>query len=141
MVLLSVAMIGFGLTLIVAPHWASPLWPWTLASSHDIYGSSDGATMETYVGVWLLSWGALMIHATLENDFLRTRYVFAAFATLAALQSLAVYRFGSVTILSTSAASYVATLAALAVVGIWGLIAATRARQRKLVPHDTAGLA
>ncbi len=124
--LLSMAAIGFGLALTIAPHWASPLWPWPLGSSDTMYGSGDAGTMEAYVGVWVLAWGAVMLHAAVENDLPRTRYVFAALATLAVLQALAAFRFGLPIIGRTPAAFYLATLAALGAVGTWGWITAVR---------------
>lgn len=125
-VFLGVAIVGFGLALIVAPHWASPLWPWSLTVSDSIYGSSDAGAMEAYVGVWLLAWGGVMLHAAVENDLLRTGYVFAALAALAVLQSLAIQRFSSTVIWRTPAAIYLVALAVLGAVGIWGWIAAAR---------------
>ena len=50
--------------------------------------------------------------------------MFAALATLAVLQSLALYRFSASVNWSAPAGFYVAILAALAVVGVQGCIAA-----------------
>ena len=126
-VLLGVTIIGFGLALIVVPRWASPLWPWILTSADDTYGSGSAGVMEAYVGVWLLSWGAVMLHAAIENDLLRTGYVFASLVALASLQSLALYRFSLIANWHTPAAIYLSAIAVLGAVGIWGWIAAARA--------------
>jgi hypothetical protein len=128
-VLLGVTMIGFGLALIVAPRSASPLWPWSLTFSDNTYGSSGAGAMEAYVGIWLLAWGSVMLHAAIENDLLRTGYVFAALAALAVLQSLAIHRFSPIVIWRTPAAIYFAVLAVVGAVGFWGWIAAVRARK------------
>jgi len=128
-VLLGVTMIGFGLALIVAPRSASPLWPWSLTFSDNTYGSSGAGAMEAYVGIWLLAWGSVMLHAAIENDLLRTGYVFAALAALAVLQSLAIHRFSPIVIWRTPAAIYFAVLAVVGAVGFWGWIAAARTRK------------
>jgi hypothetical protein len=128
LMLAGAGLAGFGLALMFAPHWASPLWPWWLASPDAGYGSS-GASMETYVGVWLIAWAAIMIHAVIEKDLPRIHYALTAFAVLAALQTVAIWRFDSTAIRHASTLSYLVFLAILAATGAWGWIAARRARR------------
>jgi hypothetical protein len=126
-----VALAGFGLALIFMPRWASPFWPWELESADPVYGSSDGAIMATYVGVWLIAWAAILVHAMIENDLVRIRYVFNALAALAVLQTLAIWRLGSTTTRnSTLMIAYLVFLAVLAATGIWGWVAARHASRR-----------
>lgn len=117
-------LLSFGLALLVAPAWAAAAWPWNLAPDQGDYGAGTSA-METYVGVWLLAWGALILHAGLENDLARTRYVFTALLVLAILQGLAVYRFAAGASLH-HAAAYGVALFALGTLGAWGRFAAGR---------------
>ncbi len=119
-------MLSFGLTLLVAPAWAAAAWPWNL--SPDFEGYSAGASaMEKYVGVWLLAWGTVMLHASFENDLGRTRYVFTALLVLGVLQAVAAYRFATVDNGSLPhGAAYVLALVAVGMLGAWGHIAAAR---------------
>ena len=120
----------FGLALAFAPHWAARCWPWKLSVATGGYGSAADATMQTYVGTWLLAWGMVMLHATFENDFRRTRHVFTAFTTLAILQGLAIVRFSATVAWGAAAAGYLVILALLAAIGIWGWLATGRAGKR-----------
>jgi hypothetical protein len=79
----------------------------------------------------LLAWGSVMLHAAIENDLLRTGYVFAALAALAVLQSLAIHRFSPIVIWRTPAAIYLAALGVLGAIGFWGWIAARARKPRR----------
>ena len=130
MQLTGVGLFAFGLALAFAPHWAARCWPWKLSVATGGYGSAVDATMQTYVGTWLLVWGMVMLHATIENDLRRTRHVFTAFTALAVLQALAIVRFSATVAWGASATGYLAILSLLAVIGIWGWLATMRAGKR-----------
>src|SRR4029077_11202337 len=61
LILLAAAMLILGLAQTLAPWLSKPPWPWTLTPVDSLYGLTDKATMETYVGVWFLSWAVLAI--------------------------------------------------------------------------------
>ena len=126
MQLTGVGMIGSGLLLALAPKLVSPFWPWALAVVSG-YGSVEDATMQTYVGTWLLAWGVVMLHASIENDRRRTRHVFTAFTVLAGLQAVALWRFHPTVVWGLPATFYLAALALLAAIGIWGWLVTARA--------------
>ena len=126
MLVVGALTLPFGIALLVAPSWAAAAWPWNLSPDLEGYGAGTSA-MEQYVGVWLLAWGTVMLHASIENDLARTRYVFTALLVLGALQALGAYRFATVDDGSIRhGAAYVLALVAVGVLGTWGHIAAGR---------------
>ena len=138
MFLIGGVLLAFGIALLVAPSLAAAAWPWNLSPDSEGYGAST-LTMEKYIGVWLLAWGTVLLHAGFENDLARTSYVFAALVLLGLLLALAAFRFH--VFIGTGvpqAAASVALLTAVSLLGIWGWTASWRRRPSRpgTLVHD-----
>ncbi len=119
-------MLLLGLALLTAPSWAEAAWPWNLSPDFEGYGAGTSA-MAQYAGVWLVAWGTLLLHASVENDLRRTRYVFLALLVLGVLQALAACRFATVDSSGLRyGAAYGLALLAVSALGAWGLVVARR---------------
>jgi hypothetical protein len=76
-------MAPLGLALLLAPAAAAPLWPWALTP-----------LTARAVGAWLISLGVAAGHVAWENDRRRVRPASSSYLVLAALELLALLRYG-----------------------------------------------
>ena len=109
-----------GLALFVAPSTSDDLWPWTLTP-----------LTSRAVGAWLLALAAGLASTLYERDWRRIRVAVPTFAAMPALQTIALARYSdTVDWTSASLWCYLAYLASLLALGVYGLfrIAATRER-------------
>ena len=88
---LGLAMLITGAIMFFAPAAAGNLWPWDLNPPDSTYAHLS--RMEPYVGVWLIGLGTVSAHASLEDDSLRLRCVFAAGLVLPPLTAVSIARY------------------------------------------------
>jgi hypothetical protein len=104
-------MLLLGALLVVAPDEVKGMWPWDLTS-----------LTARAVGAWLIGLGVASAHAAREADAQRVRPLTAGAIVFAALQAIALIRYGDeVDWASVSAIAYVALLVVIA-----GLALSTR---------------
>jgi hypothetical protein len=75
-------MLGVGIALYVAPADVDAIWPWTLTP-----------LTSRAVGAFLIGFGAAAVHAVVENDVTRFEGAAYAYATLGALELVALARY------------------------------------------------
>jgi hypothetical protein len=114
---LGVALAILGLIQFLAPGRA-PL-AWDLNPRDSQYANL--ARMEPYIGVWLLGFATVSIHAALEADLRRIRCVLASGMVLPVLQAVALARYnGTVQWRTPAAWAYLAGLAFLLGISVAG---------------------
>lgn len=107
-----------GLALLLAPAAAAPLWPWELTP---LTGRA--------IGAWLTSLAVAAGHVAWENDLRRVRAASAAYTVLAALQLVALARYGGEVRWGGPAAwLYLGFLAAMLALGAYLLAGRQRPR-------------
>jgi len=105
-----VGMLAVGVTLFLAPEAVRGGWPWALTT-----------LTARAIGAWLIGIGFAAFHASRENDFLRIRPLAGGYIAFAILQFIAIIRyFGDVNWSSPTAWLYVAFLASVLPVGLFG---------------------
>jgi len=109
-------MLGVGIALYVAPSTADTVWPWTLTP-----------LTARAVGAFVIGFGAAAAHAVVENDVTRFEGAAYAYATLGALELVALARYSDT--LHASAvgeAAYFAFAVSVLAVGVSGSLRARR---------------
>ena len=76
-------MLVLGAGLLLFPATVGPWWPWALTT-----------LTARAIGGWLVAIAVTTIHSTIENDWTRLRAPFVSYAALAALQVVALARYG-----------------------------------------------
>src|SRR3989442_815117 len=105
-----VGMLAVGVALFLAPDAIKGGWPWVLTT-----------LTARAIGAWLIGIGFAAFHASRENDFLRIRPLAGGYIAFAILQFVAILRyFGDVNWSSPAAWLYVAFLASVLPVGLFG---------------------
>jgi len=112
----AVLLLPLGLGLLLAPGSTAALWPWPLT---DLTGRA--------VGAWLLSLGIVAAHGLRESDAARIRPAIAGSMVFAALQAIALARYGDALTGGLPTALYLVILASFVVVGA-GSATALRSR-------------
>jgi hypothetical protein len=115
----ALAMAGVGIALFASPTSADSLWPWALTP-----------LTARAVGAFLIGFAAAAAQAVAENDVIRLAGSALAYTVLGALELVAVLRYSSE--LDGSGARgtiYVAFVATVLAVGIWGLAGVRRAER------------
>ncbi|MDP9342713.1 MAG: hypothetical protein M3Q23_11615 [Actinomycetota bacterium] len=108
-----VIVLGVGGALFVTPGTATHLWPWALTP----------LTAQA-MSAWMAGLGVVLLTAVWENDWTRVRPALFAYVGLGALQGIALARYGDLVRWGQpSAWLYVAVLASILAVGIYGLLA------------------
>jgi hypothetical protein len=113
--LVGAAMLATGAALLVDPDWVAGEWPWTLTP---LTGRA--------IGAWLVPLGLACFLAIREGDLVRLRPASFTFAAFGALQAIALARFGDDVSWSQAGTwAYLAWLAALVAIGLYGGLAAS----------------
>jgi hypothetical protein len=111
------SLLLIGLALFLAPEATLTLWPWALTP-----------LTARAIGAWLIGLGITGVHAAREGDLLRARPVLVSMIVFCALQFVALARYPSELAWgSPAAAIFLAYLAALLLIGLYGVLA-TRGR-------------
>jgi hypothetical protein len=106
-------LIGGGCVLFVAPALAATAWPWMLTP-----------LTARVVGAWGVGLGIAAGHGAVENTWRRSRLVPIGNTAFGALQLLAVWRFSDELRWNMVVTPmYIATLLAILLIGIYGLLA------------------
>jgi hypothetical protein len=109
-----------GLALFVAPSTSDDLWPWTLTP-----------LTSRAVGAWLLALAAGLASTLYERDWRRIRVAVPTFAAMPVFQAIALARYShTVDWSSTSLWLYLAYLASLLGLGVFGLFRVASTRER-----------
>jgi hypothetical protein len=120
LVQLAVALI-VGVALFVAPSAADDLWPWTLTP-----------LTSRAVGAWLLALAAGLASTLYERDWRRIRVAVPTFAAMPVFQAIALARYSdTVDWSSASLWWYLAYLASLLALGVFGLVRVAATRERR----------
>ena len=111
-------MVGVGVALFVAPTDADSLWPWKLTP-----------LTARAIGAFVTGFGAAALHALIENRLERFEGAALAYTLLGVLELIGAGRYtetfdGD----SVETCAYVAFLASVVAVGLWGAVA-VRARR------------
>jgi hypothetical protein len=129
LVLHAAVFLTVGVALLVTPHTAGTLWPWTLTP-----------LTAQMVSAWLLAFGVVALGALLENDLDRLAGPALAYVVFGLLQVLALgiygdaFRWGS-----RQATVYLIVLVTVPVVGAAGWLAGRRhARSSHPTPQETS---
>lgn len=110
-----------GLALLFAPTEAAWIWPWPVTV---LTGRA--------IAAWLLGIGAGMVHALVENDFLRIRVGGASNLVVAVLQLVALARYPGDVSSTTKGAAYVVFLLVMLVLGLRVLAGARQDKNGQL---------
>jgi hypothetical protein len=111
-------LIALGVILFLYP--TSPFWPWTLTP---LTGRA--------IASWLIGIGSIVTHASLENDWSRTRPMMLGYLALGVLQFSALARYATLIDWSKPhGALYIVFLASILLVGVYGWLAARRIKKR-----------
>jgi hypothetical protein len=110
------AMVATGIALMVDPLWVGDAWPWQLTP---LTGRA--------IAAWLLALGIAAFQAIWERDMMRLRAATLTYVIFGVLQYLAMLRFNDdVRWEEAGTWVYVAFLAGLIFIGIYGRLATTR---------------
>lgn len=113
-------LLGFGLTLFVAPQVTAPLWPWALSP---LTGRA--------VGAWLLGLGVAAAQACVEDDWRRIGAAMRSYTLLGVLELVALARYpDAVDWTGPGGWVYVAFLVSILAVGLAGWYATRPALRR-----------
>lgn len=108
---LAVFMLIFGAALFVAPADVSDLWPWPLTE-----------LVAQAIAAWIVALGGLHAAIAWENERSRIRLGVALPLVFAALQAIALARFGDeIDWGSPESVGFLVALGAVGVAGLWGL--------------------
>jgi hypothetical protein len=111
----AVVLIGMGAALMIAPTDVAAAWPWPLTP---LTGRA--------VGAFLCGFGVAAAFALRENDLVRMRGSAMAYATLGALQALAlVIHGGDADMASAAGIAYSVVLASVLAIGVYGVTASS----------------
>lgn len=125
--LVGAAMLATGAALLVDPDWVAGEWPWTLTP---LTGRA--------IGAWLVPLGFAACLAIRERDLARLGPACVAFAAFGVLQAIALARFGDdVSWGEAGTWAYLAWLAALVAIGLYGALAASALRRPAGPTHGT----
>jgi hypothetical protein len=103
-------MLGIGAYLFVAPESADALWPWDLTP-----------LTARAVGAFVAGFGAAALHAAVANDLVRFEGAALAYATLGALELIALARYpGDLSGGDLDSWLYAAFLASVLLAGAFG---------------------
>jgi hypothetical protein len=103
-------MVAIGVSLFVAPESADALWPWDLTP-----------LTARAIGAFVTGFGASALHAVVANDLERFEGAAAAYATLGALELLAlVLHSADLTGADVDTAIYVTFLISVLLTGVYG---------------------
>ena len=106
-------MVVVGIGLLLVPTAVGSVWPWALT-----------ALTGRAVGAWFVGMGFAAFHALRENDFARIRPLGGGYTAFAVLELVAVARYsGSVNWSAPAAWLYVAFLASILPIGLYGWFA------------------
>ena len=109
-------LLPVGVALLVAPEFASQIWPWSLTP---LTGRA--------IGAWLVGLGIAAVHALRENDWKRIQPATMSYVVFAGLELVAVARYpGEVAWDAPAAWIYLLFLLSALVVGVHGWWQATR---------------
>jgi len=112
LVVLAVVLLGFGISLLVAPGWADGGWPWALTP---LTGRA--------IGAWLIGLGVAAADARALDDAPSLRPLGATGVLFGVLQGVALLRYGDELAWDEAAAyGYVAFLTVLTSVSLWSLL-------------------
>jgi hypothetical protein len=115
----AVVMLGFGVALFAAPLDVASAWPWTLT---ELTGRA--------IGAFLCGFGLAAAFAVREDDFDRLRGSALAYATLGALELLALaIHADDVTASGAGTALYAAVWASVLATGLYGSLVPASARR------------
>lgn len=113
--LVAVAMLAVGAALLFDPDWMAGEWPWTLTP---LTGRA--------IGAWLIALGLAGFVAIRERDLIRLVPASVAFVAFGVLQAVALARFSEdVSWGEAGTWAYLAWLAALMAIGLYGGLAAS----------------